>query len=216
VSTKNALRRLAGARTLVAASAAGALLVLGGCADGTYPGAAAVVGGTQISVSQVDDVSRSVSDALGQPVGVSVALNEMVRNELVEQVVRRRSVQLSEAEIAASMKAVITDPQALAKLEADPVAREFIRDIARSALGTVKLGGGTGLTDPNLQQAGQAGSQIVLDEAKNISVEISPRFGKWTGDQISGVSGSLSIESPQTKKAREAAEKAQQQGQPQG
>jgi hypothetical protein len=83
-------------------------------------------------------------------------------------------------------------------------------------IGTIKLGGGTGVTDPNVQQAQQAGQGVIKDASKNIKVDIAPRFGKWTDGTIDGkASGSLSVLSPQSKAAQDAADQAQQQQQQQ-
>jgi hypothetical protein len=194
-----------------------ATLALGGCAAGTHPGAAAVVGDTEITVSQVDDVSRSVTTALGQPFGVSLTLNELVRSALVDQIAEQRSISMSEAEVATAMKAVVGDQAVYNRFVKDPVANDFLREVARSAIGTVKLGGGSSITDQSAQQASQAGAKIVADASKNIDVDISPRYGKWTDGQIEKVSGSLSEESERAKTAREEQEKQeQQQQQPQG
>jgi hypothetical protein len=190
------------------------VLLLGGCAAGTHPGAAAVVGKTEISVGDVDKTSRAVSSALGQPFETSVALNELVNNALVAQVREQKSVSVSDAETAEAMKLVVRDPAAYAKFEADPVAKDFLQQVAAAAVATIKLGGGTGVNDPKLQQAQQAGTAVVKDASKNIEVSIAPRFGEWTDGAIdSKISGSLSTESAQAKAAREAAEAAQQQGQ---
>jgi hypothetical protein len=194
------------------------VLLLGGCAAGTHPGAAAVVGGTEISVKDVDSTSQAVTTALGQAFGTSVTLNELVHNALVAKVADQRSVNMTDAEVAAAMKAVVGDQAAYDRFTKDPVANDFLRDVARAALGTVKLGGGTSITDQTAQQSSQAGTQIITDASKNIKIEIAPRFGKWANGQISGVSGSLSDESPQAKAAREAQQQQQQQQQqqPQG
>jgi hypothetical protein len=198
------------------AAVAAAVLVLGGCAEGTHPGDAAVVGGTEIGIGRVDEVSRSVTTALGQPFTTTVTLNELVRNEVIRQIADKRSIRNTDAEVHAAMRAVVPQEDALKRFEADPVAREFLISVAGGVLTTAKLGGGKNLTDQSTEQAIQAGSQLVLDEAKHIDVSVSPRFGKWSGDRIAEVSGSLSVESPQTKKAREDREKQQQQQQPQG
>jgi hypothetical protein len=197
------------------AAVAAAVLMLGGCAEGTHPGAAAMVGGTEIGVGRVDEVSRSVTTALGQPFTTTVTLNELVRNEVVRQVAEQRSIRNSEAEVHEAMRAVVPQEEALKRFEADPVAREFLASVAGGVLTTAKLGGAKDLKDQSTEQAIQAGNQLVLEEAKKIDVSVSPRFGKWSGDRIAEVSGSLSVESPQTKKAREERE-AQQQQQPQG
>ncbi|MFK4087068.1 hypothetical protein ACI2LF_23370 [Kribbella sp. NPDC020789] len=198
--------------------AAATVLLASGCAAGTHPGAAAVVGNTEISVGDVDKTSRAVSDALGQPFETSVTLSELVNNALVRQVRDQRSVTVSDAEVAAAMKLVVRDTTAYQKFEADPVARDFLAQVASTAVATIKLGGGSGVTDPQVQQAQKAGLTVVKDASKNITVDISPRFGKWTDGAIDGTaSGSLSSESAQAKAKREAAQQAQQQQQqPQG
>jgi SurA N-terminal domain len=203
-------------RTKGAVIALASVLLLGGCAAGTHPGAAAVVGGTEISVKDVDSTSEAVTTALGQAFGTSVTLNQLVQNALVAKVVDQRSVNMTDAEVAAAMKAVVGDQAAYDRFTKDPVANDFLREVARAAVGTVKLGGGTSITDQTAQQSSQAGTQIVTDASKNIKIEIAPRFGQWVNGQISGVSGSLSEESPQAKAQREAQQQQQQQQQPQG
>ena len=192
-------------------AAVASVLLLGGCAAGTHPGAAAVVGKTEISVGDVDKTSRAVTAALGQPFETSVALNELVNNALVAQVREQKSVSVSDAETAEAMRLVVRDQAAYAKFEADPVARDFLQQVAAAAVATIKLGGGTGVNDPKVQQAQQAGTALVKDASKNIKISIAPRFGEWTDGAIdSKISGSLSTESAQAKAAREAAEAAQQ------
>ena len=206
-------------RTKVTGVALASVLLLGGCAAGTHPGAAAVVGKTEITVGDIDDTSRAVATALGQPLTTSQVLGELVNSALVKQITAQRSITVTEAEIVPAMKAVVGDQTAYDKFVKDPVANTFLRDVAQAAVGTIKLGGGTGITDPNVQTDQQAGAAVVKDASKNITVDIAPRFGKWTDGAIDGqASGSLSEESAQAKAKREAAEQAQQQQQsePQG
>nr|WP_202886585.1 hypothetical protein [Kribbella sandramycini] len=193
------------------------VLLAGGCAAGTHPGAAATIGTTEISVSDVDETARAVSGALGQQFETAVTLNELVNNALVQQVRDQRSVTVTDAETAAAAKLVVRDATAFQKFEADPVARDFLYRVAATAVATIKLGGGTGVTDPQAAQAQRAGVAVVKDAAKNIDVAIAPRFGQWVDGAIkSDVSGSLSEESDQAKAKRQAAEEAQRQQQPQG
>jgi hypothetical protein len=175
------------------------VVLLGGCAAGTHPGAAAKVGKTEISVTDVDETSRSVTKALAQPFTTNLALGELVNSALVEQITAQRSISVTDAEIAEAMKAVVPDQTTYDRFAKDPVANNFLRDVAEAVIGTIKLGGGTGVKDPNVQKAQQAGQGIVKDAAKNITVDIAPRFGKWTDGTIDGkVSGSLSTLSKQT------------------
>jgi hypothetical protein len=195
------------------------VLLAGGCAAGTHPGAAAEVGKTEISIGDVDKTSRAVSAALGQNFSTSMTLNELVNNALVAQIRDEKSVPVSDAETAAASKLVV-DETAFQKFQADPVTREFLKQVAAAAITTIKLGGGTGLDDPDLQAKQQQGIAVVKDASKDIKIDIAPRFGKWTDGAIdTTISGSLSAESAQAKAKREAAEQAQQQQQqpqPQG
>jgi hypothetical protein len=175
------------------------VVLLAGCAAGTHPGAAAQVGNTEISVTDVDDTSRSVSAALGQPFTAQVALNNLVNSALVQQIADQRSITVTDAEVAEAMKSAVSDPAIYDKFAKDPVANSFLHNFAVAGIGTIKLGGGTGLKDPNAQQAQQAGLAIIKDASKNITIDIAPRFGKWTDAGIDGkVSGSLSTLSKQT------------------
>ncbi|QNE18619.1 hypothetical protein F1D05_12760 [Kribbella qitaiheensis] len=187
------------------------VVLLGGCAAGTHPGAAAKVGKTEISVTDVDETSRSVSKALAQPFTTGLALGELVNSALVEQITEQRSIAVTDAEVAEAMKAVVPDQTTYDRFAKDPVANTFLHDVAEAVIGTIKLGGGTGVKDPNVQQAQQAGQGIVKDAAKNITVDIAPRFGKWTDGTIDGkVSGSLSTLSKQTEAGNKPADPQQQ------
>ena len=192
------------------------VLLAGGCAAGTHPGAAAVVGPTQISVGDVDKTSRAVTTALGQDFATSVTLSELVNNALVAQVRQEKDISVSEAETTAAAKLVVSDEASYQKFQENPVSRDFLNQVAAAAVTTIKLGGGSGVNDPQAQQKQQDGIAAVKDASKDIKVSIAPRFGEWIDGAIDGkVSGSLSQESDQAKAKREAAE-AQQQQQGQG
>ena len=192
------------------------VLLAGGCAAGTHPGAAAVVGGTEISVGDVDKTSRAVTTALGQDFNANVTLGELVNNALVAKVREEKSIPVSDAEIAEAAKLVVRDEASYQKFQQDTVSRDFLNEVAAAAVTTIKLGGGTGVNDPEAQSKQQAGIAAVKDASKDIKVTIAPRFGQWVDGAIDGkVSGSLSSESDQAKARREAAE-AQQQQQGQG
>jgi hypothetical protein len=192
------------------------VLLAGGCAAGTHPGAAAVVGPTEISVGDVDKTSRAVTTALGQDFATSVTLSELVNNALVAQVRQEKGISVSEAETTAAAKLVVSDEASYQKFQENPVSRDFLNQVAAAAVTTIKLGGGTGVNDPQAQQKQQDGIAAVKNASKDIKVSIAPRFGEWIDGAIDGkVSGSLSQESDQAKAKREAAE-AQQQQQGQG
>lgn len=197
-------------------AAVATVLLVGGCAAGTHPGAAAVVGKDEISVGDVDETSRAVTTALGQDFATSVTLSELVNNALVAQVRQQKGISVTDAETAEAAKLVVSDEASYQKFQANPVSRDFLNDVAAAAVTTIKLGGGTGVNDPQAQQKQQDGIAAVKDASKDIKVSIAPRFGEWIDGAIDGkVSGSLSQESDQAKAKREAAE-AQQQQQGQG
>jgi hypothetical protein len=194
------------------------VLLVGSCAAGTHPGAAAVVGKTEITIGDVDKTSRAVTAALGGPFDSKTTLNDLVTNALVDEVAAKRSITVTDAEIAPAMLLVVgQDREVYDRLVKDPVAGAFLRAVAKRAVGTIKLGGGTGVTDPKAAEAEKSGLALVREESKNIDISIAPRFGQWTDGRLnSTISGSLSEESAQAKAKREAAEKAQLNQQPQG
>jgi hypothetical protein len=203
-------------RLQAAGVALASVLLLGGCAAGTHPGAAAVVGKTEITVGDLEKNVDAISGVVKQQVPPSQVLTELLRSELANQVIADHSVTVTEAEIAPAMK-VLVDEGALPAWEANPVSKEFLRQAAIALIGRVKLGGGTGLTDPTGQAKAAAGQQIVDEDSKSIKVDVSPRYGKWTGTEVNGKeSGSLSILSDQSAAAKTPAPSEQpQQGDPQ-
>ena len=190
------------------------VLLTGGCAAGTHPGAAAVVGGTEISSSHVDDTARAFSAAVGESVPVPAIVNQMVSDALTAQVGEQKSISVSDAEVAAAIPLMFND-QVTKKLQADPLSSAFLKEIAAGAVTSAKLAGGNGRLDTaDAQQQLQAGSAAVKEAAKDIKVTVSPRYGQWTNGKLdTTISGSLSQESDQTAAKRKAAESAQQQGQ---
>jgi hypothetical protein len=206
-------------RKLGALGAAAAMVLLaGGCAAGTHPGAAAVVGKTEITVGDLDKTSRAVTTALGQDFTTSITLNELVNNALVEQIREQRSIPVSAAETAEAAKLVVRDEAAYQRFQGSELTRDFLNQVASAAVTTIKLGGGSGVNDPQAQQKQQDGMAVIKEASKDIKITVSPRFGQWTDGAIDGkISGSLSLESDQAKAKREAAEaQQQQQQQPQG
>ncbi|MEV5966186.1 hypothetical protein AB0L70_30740 [Kribbella sp. NPDC051952] len=205
-------------RKLGALGAAAAMVLLaGGCAAGTHPGAAAVVGKTEITVGDLDKTSRAVTTALGQDFTTSITLNELVNNALVEQIREQRSIPVSAAETAEAAKLVVRDEAAYQRFQGSELTRDFLNQVASAAVTTIKLGGGTGVNDPQAQQKQQDGMAVIKEASKDIKITVSPRFGQWTDGAIDGkISGSLSLESDQAKAKREAAEAQQQQQQGQG
>jgi hypothetical protein len=181
------------------------VLLTGGCAAGTHPGAAAVVGKTEISVNDVDKTSRAVSTALGNTYTSKFALSDLVTNALAAQIQQEKSIPVSAAETAAAAKSAVGgDDATYQKFQTDSVSRDFLNAVATSVMVTIKLGGGT-VQDLQNQAKLQQGTLAIREASKSIKVTVAPRFGQWTDGQInSTISGSLSNESDQTKAKREA------------
>lgn len=199
MSTSRRLRaarvRVVGAAFLATAS----VLLLGGCAAGTHPGAAATIGDTEISVGDLDKSTNAIQGAVGeQEVAPAAVLGLLVDNELAAQVLDQRSITVSDAEIVPAMK-VVVDQSLYEKFAANPVTNDFLRNSARALIGRIKLAGGTGITDPNAQQLNTDGGKLLEDAAKTITVDVAPRYGKWDGAKVDGTSGSLSDLSEQSK-----------------
>jgi hypothetical protein len=193
------------------------VLLTAGCAAGTHPGAAAVVGKTEISIGDVDKTSQAVSTALGQNYNTTAALSDLVNNAILGQVKQDKSISVTPAETAAAAKSAVGEDEATyQKFQSDTVSRDFLNEVATAAVVTVKLGGGT-IKDLQDQAKLQQGLLAVKDASKDIKVSVAPRFGQWTDGKLdTTVSGSLSVESDQTAAKRKAAADAAQQGQPQG
>jgi hypothetical protein len=188
-----------------------AVLLTGGCAAGTHPGAAAVVGDTEITISDVDDTSRAVTAALGQTFNSTAALNTLVTNALVAEVQQQKSVTVTPAETTAGARSAVGDDEAMyQKFQSNAETRDFLNALGTAQVVAVKLAGGT-VQDLENQQKLQEGAMAVRDASKDIEVSVAPRFGKWSNGTLdNAISGSLSKESDQTAVQRKASESAQQ------
>ncbi|WBQ06802.1 hypothetical protein [Kribbella sp. CA-293567] len=213
-------RRLRTAKVQVVSAALASVLLLGGCAAGTHPGAAASVGGEEISVGDVDKSTEAIQTAIGGgQVTPTVVLGLLVDNVLAGQVQEQRSITVTEAEIDQASK-VVFDPQVYEKFVADPVTKDFLRNSARALVARIKLAGGSGsIKDPQAPAQNTAGTKLVEEAAKNIDVDVAPRYGKWDGSKVSNGeqgedTGSLSVLSDQTKAAKKPPAGQQQQEQP--
>ncbi|HET6741008.1 MAG TPA: hypothetical protein VFH76_18825 [Kribbella sp.] len=196
---------------------AATVLLTGGCAAGTHPGAAAVVGNTEISISDVDSTSRAVTTALGQNFNANATLTTLVTNALVAEVAKQKSITITPAETAQSALSAVGDDQATyAKFQGEEDTRDFLNAVGNAQVIALKLAGG-GINDLRNQSKLQQGSMALRDAAKGIDVTIAPRFGKWNDGSLDNtISGSLSKESAQTAAQRKAAEDAAKQQQGQG
>jgi len=170
------------AKILVAASAA--LLLLSGCAN-PGPQVAAVVGSDQITVSQVDTLSRAASAAYAQVGSESVptwgqlrapVVNVMVTGRLVAVAMQIANVQVTDAQLSQ----LYSSDDFLKALAADPNGAELAKALAYRSLA----------------QNSDAIQASYAQAVANNPVTVNPQFGVWdpSAASLSGKTGSLSSE----------------------
>ena len=111
-------------------------------------------------------------------------MSQLVNDTLVEQVGEEQTIEVSNAEVAEAAKLVVGDEAVYQKFQADPVSRDFLDKVAKSAVTTIKLGGGTGVNDPQAQQQQHDGIAKVKAASKDIKISVAPRFGQWNDGAI--------------------------------
>ncbi|HJU98644.1 MAG TPA: SurA N-terminal domain-containing protein [Jiangellaceae bacterium] len=169
--------------------------VLAACDVGTV-GAAAVVGDDTISIRELQDQVREVtvsgpegSEPTGDQAEVQQTLLErMIQHELLAAVGRDEGVEVTEADIDAFI-----DEQVLSQATEDDIGpllaqnaltedtlRDFVRDqlVAQSLID--RFGGQEQLIE------------ALTEKADEIGVEVSPRYGTWSGIFLEPASGSIS------------------------
>ena len=185
----------------VAAAAALAISapLLTGCGSGEpHAGAAAVVDGDRITVSQVqdraevvraaqraDENSKELIEATG-PLSL-FSLNDMVRQRIVERAAKDEGVRVSRAEVQ-SFKKKLEQQRGGAKqfeelmLKDATVAPSQLDDALRTDLLLTKLMQKMGV-DPQSQQAQQAVFGKMSETAEEMGIKINPRFGEWSNER---------------------------------
>lgn len=190
------------------------LLALTGCA--VHPGAAAVVGQDSISTGQVDALAQglcSANAASGQLGGQAMAsrgarqgaLQVLIDTDLSQQFGNQRGVTPDQKQIS---QALARSGATIQQLPADQRAafkqalvgywegQLMLIDIGRKAL---EAQGQTHVTDA---QAMAAGNRLRAQWAKNVSVNVDPRFGTFQRGSFRPASGGGSISVPASDSAR--------------
>lgn len=202
---RRGLRRRCVPRAVGLALLAGVALT--GCGE-VAPGAAATVDGEAIPLDHVDEIARSVcsaemsyadsSQTQWQPLPTSYYRDNVLGVLINEQLATKAADEL-DLDVPPSLSQP-PDNEALdaifAHLDGDDEAafRDYLAAFGRlQALyfaigrdqGGAKASGG--------QRATSAGQAYVADYADEHDVELDPRFGDFTGGQVVGGSGSLSV-----------------------
>ncbi len=195
--------RILGLPVLLAAAA----LVTSGCA--AQPGSAAVVGPDRIAASQVDDVAGALCAAqsgsaqqsaqpqeLASRAARQGALDVLINGALSRQFGASRGLAPDQEQVSSALAA---NQQTIDALPAASraVFRDTLRGYAEGQLMLVQVGkeelAKRGVANATDQQAIAAGTQLRNAwVAKNVSVKVDPRFGRFVKGALRAGNGSLS------------------------
>lgn len=189
---------LSAAATLLAATP-----LLTACGSEGQPGAAAVVNGDRITMSQLQARVRAVRDAQrAAPQGEQLirrtgrltraTLDGMIRHRVVARVAKDAGVHVSRSDVertraryekqaggAKNLQAALLQQQALAPSDID--------DRVWLELAVGKIAKASGI-DLRTTQGSQALTKKFADASKSMDIEVNPRYGAWDSDKA-GLTG---------------------------
>jgi hypothetical protein len=196
-------RRRSALTLSVAAALLGASPLLTACGAEGHPGAAAVVGGEEISISQLQGQVRAVRDAQeAAPQGEQLirrtgrlaraTLDGMIRHEVVAAVARDEGVHVSRSEIQQTRRRYEQQAggaQALqsALLQQQAVAPSQIDDRVWLELSVRKIAKASGI-DLRTARGNQQLTKKFADASRRLDIEVNPRYGSWDTDKA-GLTG---------------------------
>lgn len=176
-----------------------AALLMAGCGP-VNPGAAAVVDGTRIPMSDVDDVAdvyctASLSGQGGSAAGIdSSALRrqsvaDLVSGAVADRVAKERGYEVTVPALAAA------DRQQLEQMFGDDLdaALELIERNQRTGVIAQEMAREAGASAQDAEALAQAGQQLLAQATADSDIEIDPRFGLDDTVQQIADSGSLSV-----------------------
>jgi SurA N-terminal domain len=192
-------------RTAFAVTAAAAMLVvaplLSACGSDQHPGAAAVVGGERITVSQLQSHVRAIRDAQASTKGGDqlreksgglsrTTLNGMIFDRVIERAAGNQGVEVTRRDVQQMRSAVEQQVGGKARLKTVLLQQfgvapggqtdDFIRIQALGA----KLQQSLGATDGS-PEAKAAMNKALADAAKQLKVDVNPRYGTWDAAKMS-------------------------------
>jgi hypothetical protein len=183
-------------------------LVMSAC--GAHPGAAAVVGSERISDDRVDEVATALCAAQsgagqsGQPAqdlasraARQGALDVLLNSTLSRQYGESQGVTPDQEQV---QQALAANAQNLAGLPPDDraVFEDVLRSYAEGQLMLIEIGRKklteSGTKNVDEQRAVQEGTKMRNAwAAKNVDIDVDPRFGEYSKNQLLAKSGSLSV-----------------------
>ncbi|MGH3508715.1 MAG: hypothetical protein ACRDPI_00615 [Nocardioidaceae bacterium] len=191
-------------RLAKAAVVAVASMLLAGC--GQQAGAAAIVGSTRITDSQVDAVARGLcsantsggSDVANLPSrgARSGALDVLLESELSRQFGAAKRVLPDEEQVSQALAATDPNVQSLPASER-PAFHAALKAYAEGQLMLITIGKRSlraqGQATVTQAQAVAQGTKLRNTYAKSLHVTVDPRFGTWVDNTLRFASGSLSV-----------------------
>ncbi len=185
-----------------------AAFVVSAC--GTHPGAAAVVGSERISDDRVDEVASALCAAqsgagqaapqqqqLASRAARQGALDVLLNSTLSRQYGESEGVEPDQEQVAQALAANAQNLEALPEDHRE-VFRDVLRDYAEGQLMLIEVGRrkltDEGKQNVDEQQAVAEGTRLRNAWAtKNLDVEVDPRYGEYSKNQLLAKSGSLSV-----------------------
>jgi hypothetical protein len=184
------------------------VLVVSAC--GTHPGAAAVVGSERISDDRVDEVASALCAAqagagasaaqqqdLASRAARQGALDVLLNSTLSRQYGESQGVEPDQEQVAQALAANAQNLATLPESHRD-VFRDVLRDYAEGQLMLIEIGRRKlteqGKQNVDEQQAVTEGTRLRNAWAtKNVDIDVDPRFGEYSKNQLLAKSGSLSV-----------------------
>ncbi|MCE7081401.1 SurA N-terminal domain-containing protein [Streptomyces sp. ST2-7A] len=189
------MKRRTSALSVSAAALLLAAPLLTGCAGDTHPGAAAVVGGERITISEVQSRAAAVREAQRATAQGDILVEEtpalqrqmlglMIFHNLVEQAAEDAGVVVTNREVQqerAALEEQFGGPEGLAEValvgQNVPLTEDQIDGQLRVGLMVAGIGGG-----------GEEGNDrvytLLSSTAEEIGVEVNPRYGTWDVHQL--------------------------------
>ena len=184
-----------------------AAFVLSACQ--VHPGAAAVVGDQEISTQRVDAVAQALcsanrsATASGQPASDlpsrgarQGALRVLIDSALAEQFGDAKGIHPDQEQVSA---ALAQNAEGIGALPAEEQGafREALKEYAEGQLMVIEAGRRSlteqGQSSPTDEEALAEGEKLRTEFAKDIDVEVDPRYGTYSNGSLRARSGSLSV-----------------------
>lgn len=199
-------------RTVLSVAVAGsAVAALAAC--NTAPGAAAIIGGQQISNSQVTayvrDALSNASYASNAPDAATLARKELslrIQQTLFEAQAAQDGVTVTDANVNSAIQQIENQAGGKKALDSQAlqsgIAPSDIPANVRISLLVDALARKAGVSDPTSTQGQQEASAIAVRalqvQSKRLGVRVNPRYGAWDPNRFGVTARSLGLARPAT------------------